>query len=168
MVSRSGWFRTDRGKIRTALPLRCEELEDRRVLAIFTVTNTLDAGAGSLRQAIIDSNAAAGADIINFAPAVQGATINLTTTMDPNFTGLLVTDDLTIDASAGARVTVAGNDTFRIFKIDDGMATDKVVEFNNLRIQGGNANIEVVDQQFRHAARWRHRQSRGLHASQWH
>jgi len=37
------------------------------VLASFTVTNTSDSGAGSLRQAIIDANANAGADTISFA-----------------------------------------------------------------------------------------------------
>ena len=138
-----------RSSTRAGSQLGCEELEDRRVLAIFTVMNTSDAGAGSLRQAIIDSNAMPGADIVNFAAAVQGQTINLTTQMDPaSTTGLLITDDVTIDASAGARVTVAGNDTFRIFKIDDGTATDKVVEFNNLRIQGGNANNETWTSNF--------------------
>jgi len=32
----------------------------------FTVTNTNDSGAGSLRQAILDANATTGADLINF------------------------------------------------------------------------------------------------------
>ncbi|MES2647629.1 MAG: T9SS type A sorting domain-containing protein [Bacteroidota bacterium] len=43
--------------------------------AVFTVINNNDAGAGSLRQAVIDANASAGADIINFN--ITG-TINLT------------------------------------------------------------------------------------------
>ncbi len=34
--------------------------------ASFTVTNTDDSGPGSLRQAILDANAAAGADTITF------------------------------------------------------------------------------------------------------
>ena len=34
--------------------------------ATFTVTNTNDTGAGSLRQAILDANAAGGADTIGF------------------------------------------------------------------------------------------------------
>jgi hypothetical protein len=42
----------------TARP-RLEVLEDRTVLSTFLVTNTLDSGAGSLRQAILDANAAA-------------------------------------------------------------------------------------------------------------
>jgi hypothetical protein len=121
---------------RSKQKLTCESLEDRRVLATFTVINTADAGAGSLRQAILDSNAAAGADTIDFAAAVQGATINLTSGQ------LTVTDDLLIDASAGARVTVSGNNTFRIFKVDDSTAMNKTVEFNNLQIQNGNANLE--------------------------
>src|SRR5262249_53058929 len=33
-----------------------ERLEDRTVPSTFTVTNTLDSGAGSLRQAILDAN----------------------------------------------------------------------------------------------------------------
>ena len=35
--------------------------------ATFTVINTLDSGAGSLRQAILDANAAVGADLISFS-----------------------------------------------------------------------------------------------------
>ena len=34
--------------------------------ATFTVTNVADSGAGSLRQAMIDANATAGIDTINF------------------------------------------------------------------------------------------------------
>jgi hypothetical protein len=47
---------------------RCpvERLEARLLCAQFNVTNTLDAGPGSLRQAILDANAAAGADVIAF------------------------------------------------------------------------------------------------------
>ena len=45
-----------------------EHLERRTLLSTFFVTNTADAGAGSLRQAILDSNAAAGsANEIDFA-----------------------------------------------------------------------------------------------------
>src|SRR5689334_19498488 len=45
-----------RGGVRRIV-LRFEWLEDRTVLSTFTVTNTGDAGPGSLRQAILDSNA---------------------------------------------------------------------------------------------------------------
>ncbi|NQT15460.1 MAG: hypothetical protein HQ582_22070, partial [Planctomycetes bacterium] len=47
--------------------LGIEPLEDRRLLSgLFTVTSLLDSGAGSLRQAIVDANALAGEDIIDF------------------------------------------------------------------------------------------------------
>jgi len=46
--------------------LRLEFLEDRRLLSTFTVTNSLDSGTGSLRQAILDVNANPGLDTIAF------------------------------------------------------------------------------------------------------
>ena len=46
---------------------RLEWMEDRTLLSTFIVLNTADAGPGSLRQAILDSNAAAGqANTIDF------------------------------------------------------------------------------------------------------
>src|SRR4051794_32402938 len=46
--------------------LMVQGLEGRVVPATFTVLNANDAGAGSLRQAILDANTAAGADTIVF------------------------------------------------------------------------------------------------------
>ncbi|HBJ33285.1 MAG TPA: hypothetical protein DDZ51_00695, partial [Planctomycetaceae bacterium] len=64
------------------------------LLATFTVTNTNDSGAGSLRQAIIDANALAGADTINFNIAGAGVhTITLATALDP------ITGQVTINAT---------------------------------------------------------------------
>ena len=62
--------------------LRFEPLETRRLLATFTVTNTLDDGAGSLRQAIIDANAALDFGDGAFDPVGIVFQIPLT---DPNF-----------------------------------------------------------------------------------
>jgi hypothetical protein len=50
--------------------------------ATFTVTNTNNSGAGSLRQAVLDSNAAATADTIVFDPAVFGTTPQTITGQD--------------------------------------------------------------------------------------
>ncbi len=47
--------------------LAVEELEARVAPATFTVVNANDSGAGSLRQAILDANAAGGADDIAFS-----------------------------------------------------------------------------------------------------
>ena len=57
--------RAARGKCRERLEI--ELLEDRVAPATYTVVNTLDSGAGSLRQAILDSNASVGVrDTIEF------------------------------------------------------------------------------------------------------
>ena len=60
--------------------------------ATFTVTTTGDSGAGSLRQAITDANAAAGADTIAFnIPGAGVHTIVLGSALPA------VTDEITID-----------------------------------------------------------------------
>jgi hypothetical protein len=53
-------------------PFAAQPLEPRTLLATFTVTTDADAGPGSLRQAILDANAAAGADDIHFALPGEG------------------------------------------------------------------------------------------------
>src|SRR2546429_313473 len=58
---------------------RLEALEDRTVPSTFMDENLADSGPGSLRQAILDANALAGADLIGFAPAARDGTITLTT-----------------------------------------------------------------------------------------
>ena len=59
-----GWFR---------LRPRLEWMEDRTLLSTFLVNNTDDSGPGSLRQAILDSNAATGAtNTIDFAISGNG------------------------------------------------------------------------------------------------
>ena len=69
---------------------RFEALENRVLLATFTVTNLLDAGTGSLRQAITDANASPGADEIAFGTA---GTIPLTSALPD------ISDTVTIDGS---------------------------------------------------------------------
>src|SRR4051812_22759847 len=56
-----------RDAVRAAARGGVEPLEERVLFATFTVTNTLDSGAGSLRTAITSANNAAGADTIAFA-----------------------------------------------------------------------------------------------------
>ena len=73
---RQGGLRTRRVGRPRAAASRCrsiissvtppEALEPRRLLAVFTVTSAADAGPGTLRQAIVDANAAGGADEIHF------------------------------------------------------------------------------------------------------
>ncbi|MFQ3679189.1 MAG: right-handed parallel beta-helix repeat-containing protein [Pseudanabaenaceae cyanobacterium] len=69
-------------------------------MATFTVTNTNDAGAGSLRQAILDANAAAGADTIVFNIGTGLQTISLTSPL-PAITGTVTIDGTTQPGFAG-------------------------------------------------------------------
>ena len=75
--------------------LLSEHVSLRRVrAAAFVVTNTNDSGAGSLRQAIIDSNANAGADTIGFnIPGTGPRIIRLASPLPE------VSDAVTIDAT---------------------------------------------------------------------
>ena len=58
---------------RTLRPM-IEFMEDRVLLATFTVTNNADSGPGSLRQAINDANPTPGANTIGFNIAVGAIT----------------------------------------------------------------------------------------------
>ena len=78
--------------------------------ATFTVANTDNNGIGSLSQAIIDANAAAGADTIEFAPGVTGM-INLITDLPD------ITDSLTIRGPGSAALTISGNTLYHAFTI---------------------------------------------------
>jgi fibronectin-binding autotransporter adhesin len=91
--------------------LSVEALEERAVPAVFLVTNTHDAGAGSLRQAILDSNTTAGPNQIHFAPQVAG-TISLSTGE------LAITNDVTITGPGAERLKVsAAMHPYRVFEV---------------------------------------------------
>lgn len=74
--------------------------------ATYTVTNTDDAGVGSLRQAIIDAGANAGADVVNFNGALSG-TITLASDL-PTITETITIDGSTAnDALGGADIVLS-------------------------------------------------------------
>ncbi len=84
---------------------------DFNVAANFTVTNTADSGAGSLRQAILDANATVGTDTITFN--ISGAT-----TIQPASELPPITDPVTIDgytqSGAVLNSTCGGTATLQI------------------------------------------------------
>jgi hypothetical protein len=95
--------------------------------ATITVMNTNNDGAGSLRQAILDSNANPGSDMINFGAAVTG-TITLTSGE------LLITDDLNINGPGANNLAVNGNAASRVFHI----ASGETVAIDGLTIMNGH------------------------------
>ena len=99
---------------RSAGCLVVELLEDRVVPATFTVRNPHDAGAGSLRQAILNAEAtAATLDTIVFSASMANKTINLMTRGGTDFgpNALQVTTPIKIVGSNQtiARGAVAGS-----------------------------------------------------------
>lgn len=72
--------------------------------ATFTVTNTSNAGTGSLRQAMIDANNSDGDDVIVFSGLAPGSTISAPAAL-PDLTG-----GLTIDASGAPGLVLQGFD----------------------------------------------------------
>ncbi len=116
-----------RRRSRRTRAAQLESLEDRALLATFTVTNVNDSGAGSLRQAVADANAAADADTIQFSGAAAGGTITLTSQID-------ITQDLVIDGGDSG-VTIAGSGSTMLFRVT-GAATD--AKFDSIRATGGS------------------------------
>jgi hypothetical protein len=101
-------------------------------MAIFTVTNLLDSEAGSLRQAIADSNAEVGADEIVFDDRLLGGVLNLTGGE------LTIADSLTIRGLNEKFLTIAADKSSRIFKIEDADDTQAIEVFiEGLTISGG-------------------------------
>jgi CSLREA domain-containing protein len=113
--------------------LRLEPLEDRRLLAVVTVTTLADTvdlndGVTSLREAIFATNTVPGADTIDFAPSL---TAGGPATMLLSQGEFEITDSLTIEGPGASLLTIdaSGNDPTpeandgngtRVFNVDDG------------------------------------------------
>lgn len=136
--------------------LRVEGLEDRRVLAAYTVNDPLDYDPGqidwldndySLREAVLLSNMTPNTQI-DFDPTVFGTGLNLTDTIELQHGELLITESTTIDASSVGGVVVdaghgldelpATGDGVRVFNIDDSSTVKKDVVFIGLTVTGGD------------------------------
>src|SRR3954454_17993418 len=86
--------------------LRVEALEGRAVPATFPVTNTADAGPGSLRQAILDANANPGTDTIAFHVGSGGVQTIQPLTALPEITAPVVINGTTQPGFAGTPLVV--------------------------------------------------------------
>ena len=103
-----------------------EQLEDRRLLATFTVINLADSGTGSLRQAIVDANGNSSSDIIQFDSGVNG-TITLTTGE------LAITGAVDLQGPGASVLAISGNNSSRIFYVSANAT------ISGLTISGGNS-----------------------------
>src|SRR5688572_8625220 len=104
--------------------LAVEALDDRCLPSTFTVTNLLDSGTGSLREAVVAANANPGADAIDFATT---GTIALTSGQ------LDITDSLTINGPGASALTVSGEGVSRVFAITG----DPIVSIADLTVANG-------------------------------
>jgi len=118
--------------------LAFESLEDRRLLAVFSVDNLNDSGTGSLREAITLANADSIADEITFS--VTG-TIDLASQLPIISQPLTITGPgqslLTLDAGDGADNTFGTGDGYRIFNVSNFTAIIDV-EIRGLTLTGGD------------------------------
>jgi hypothetical protein len=106
-------------------------------MAILTVTNTNDAGAGSLRAAIASANADVNADTIVFAQALAGQTIVLSA-LSGNLA--IIQGALTIDGDLNgdgdSDITISGGNLTDILNI----AAPAIVSLNSLRLINGRSS----------------------------
>jgi len=97
--------------------------------ANYIVSNLNDAGAGSLRQAILDANTSLGADTISFQPGLSG-TIQLTSGE------IAITDSVEIQGPGARQLAVTS--TARIFNIGDPKLISALI--SGLTLTGANAS----------------------------
>jgi predicted outer membrane repeat protein len=95
----------------------------------FTVTNTNDSGPGSLRAAIEQANANAGADKIVFADGVGTITL---ASMLPE-----ITDTAGLVINGGGDVTVSGNQVVGVFQVSGNGFGEVKLALRNLTIADG-------------------------------
>ena len=105
---------------------------NRATAATFTVINTNDGGAGSLRAAVAAAEANPGPDKITFDPGLDGSTISLTSG------ALTLSGTVEIDATnlAGG-IEISGGDLDRVFFIE----SSAVVTLTHLTLISGTSQF---------------------------
>jgi predicted outer membrane repeat protein len=99
--------------------------------ATFVVSNLSDSGAGSLRQAILDANAAPGADVIDISVA---GTVSLLSALPA------IIDAVTIQGPGPGHFAVDGNDAVRVLDIASVDVTIAGITIQRGNVSGAGAN----------------------------
>jgi hypothetical protein len=101
----------------------------------FVVTNLNDPGAGSLRQAIANSNGVPGPDEIVFEEGLEG-------TIVLNLGQFDISDDLNINGPGADNITIDADNKSRVFLVHgSGEERNIVVTISGLRLINGNDEI---------------------------
>jgi hypothetical protein len=100
----------------------------------YTVTNTLDSGAGSLRDALANVNGGSGGDTINFSGVTGTITVGST---------LAITQRVTINGPGANLLAISGGDTVPIFNLGTPAANSAI---SGLTITHGNATVNGTSQ----------------------
>jgi hypothetical protein len=95
----------------------------------YTVTNTLDSGAGSLREAVNSVNGGSGGDTIDFSGVTGTITVGST---------LAITQSVTINGPGANLLSISGHDAVRVFSVAASAANTVI---NGLTITHGNATV---------------------------
>jgi predicted outer membrane repeat protein len=118
--------------------LIAEQLESRRLLATYVVSNLNDSGSGSLRVAIHQANLNAGLDTINFRAEVNG-TIALSSTLQ-------ITDSVNINGTGVSRIIVSGgNQNFGVININNSNSSLIDVAIRRLTIRDGGNGTDFIN-----------------------
>lgn len=128
------------GSVSTTLgvPLTNGATETFRVIygQVITVTNLDDSGSGSLRQAIADSFLNGPAiDTITFDSSLTG-TITLTSA------ALEITRSMVIQGTGASKITISGNNAFRVFTISDNDTSVIEVTISGVTIANGSSAVD--------------------------
>ena len=121
-----------KGQIESPLALGPEAMASYQGnLRTIVVANTNDSGIDSLRAAIASASAD---DKIFFSPLLRGQSIILTSgplTIPPG-------KNITIDGAQAPGLTISGNNSSGVFKVEGNVDIRTVVTFQNLTIANGN------------------------------
>ncbi len=145
------------GKLEFNLPFNAGAVASySSVLATFTVTNTSDSGAGSLRQAILDANATPDTDAIAFNIGGGGVQTIAPLSVLPTITSPVVIDGTTQPGFTGTPIielngteVVSNSVFFRALEITEGDSIVRGLVINRfsgtgIRLSGKGGNL-IVD-----------------------